>query len=84
MSSTTNPIDTTTPAVPAAETQSTIGSDVNAMMLKMADQQQTISLLNEQLATKNEDVKKLSERSRTEMKAIYDTVISKWVYSNPI
>lgn len=55
------------------------GTDVDSIMRKMADQQNTIAQLNMQLQTKSEDVQKLSEKQRREMKHIYDTVIAGWV-----
>lgn len=55
------------------------GTDVDSIMRKMADQQNTIAQLNMQLQTKSEDVQKLSEKQRREMKHVYDTVISGWV-----
>jgi hypothetical protein len=54
-------------------------SDVDSIMRKMADQQTMITKLNEQLQTKSDDVQKLSEKQRKEMKHIYDTVIAGWV-----
>jgi hypothetical protein len=54
-------------------------TDVDSIMRKMADQQTMIASLNEQLVTKSEDVQKLSEKQRKEMKHIYDTVIAGWV-----
>jgi uncharacterized coiled-coil protein SlyX len=81
MASTNDPAETTPPADPVAP--ATPANDVNAMMLKMADQQQMITQLNEQLETKNQDVKKLSEKSRAEMKNLYSTVIEKWVRPPP-
>jgi hypothetical protein len=62
----------TNAAVPA-------GTDVDSIMRKMADQQNMITSLNEQLQTKSDDVQKLSEKQRREMKHIYDTVIAGWV-----
>jgi hypothetical protein len=56
-----------------------VGADVDSIMRKMADQQNTIAQLNMQLQTKSEDVQKLSEKQRREMKHIYDTVIAGWV-----
>jgi hypothetical protein len=53
--------------------------DVDNIMRKMADQQSQIANLNVQLQTKSEDVAKLSEKQRREMKHIYDTVITQWV-----
>jgi len=55
--------------------------DVDSIMRKMAEQQSQIENLNNQLQTKSEDVAKLSEKQRREMKHIYDTVISQWVDS---
>ena len=54
-------------------------ADVESIMRKMAEQQTMIAQLNEQLHTKTEDVQKLSEKQRKEMKHIYDTVIAGWV-----
>jgi hypothetical protein len=54
-------------------------TDVDSIMRKMADQQAMITKLNEQLQTKSDDVQKLSEKQRKEMKHIYDTVIAGWV-----
>jgi hypothetical protein len=55
------------------------GNDTDGIMRKMADQQTQIADLNVQLQTKSEDVAKLSEKQRREMKHIYDTVITQWV-----
>ncbi|KAJ1465954.1 hypothetical protein T484DRAFT_1757049 [Baffinella frigidus] len=57
----------------------TAPSDVDSIMRKMADQQTMITNLNMQLATKSEDVQKLSEKQRKEMQHIYNTVIAGWV-----
>jgi hypothetical protein len=54
-------------------------TDVDSIMRKMADQANMIANLNSQLQTKSDDVQKLSEKQRKEMKHIYDTVISGWV-----
>ena len=71
------PAPTTASAAVAA--QGGGGTDIDSIMRKMAEQQHQISSLNEQLETKSQDVKKLSEKQRSEMKHVYDTVISKWV-----
>jgi len=70
------PAPTTASAAVAAQGG---GTDIDSIMRKMAEQQHQISSLNEQLETKSQDVKKLSEKQRSEMKHVYDTVISKWV-----
>jgi uncharacterized coiled-coil protein SlyX len=57
----------------------TAPGDVDSIMRKMADQQTMIANLNKQLATKSEDVQKLSEKQRKEMQHIYNTVIAGWV-----
>jgi hypothetical protein len=67
------------PTTASAAIAATGGNDIDSIMRKMAEQQNQISSLNEQLETKSQDVKKLSEKQRSEMKHIYDTVISKWV-----
>lgn len=64
---------------PVAATSTTPPTDVDGIMRKMAEQQTMITQLNEQLQTKSEDVQKLSEKQRKEMKHIYDTVIAGWV-----
>ena len=51
---TTTPTPTPTPNLNAA------GSDVDSIMRKMAEQQETISNLNVQLQSKSNDVEKLS------------------------
>ncbi|KAJ1482399.1 hypothetical protein T484DRAFT_1804025 [Baffinella frigidus] len=82
MSNITDPVETTPAAVQPTDTNvvaPSAGNDVNAMMMKMADQQHMISQLNEQLATKDADVKALSAKSRAEMQNLYSTVIEKWV-----
>jgi len=68
-----------TPNTASAAVAAQGGTDIDSIMRKMAEQQNQISSLNEQLETKSQDVKKLSEKQRSEMKHIYDTVISKWV-----
>jgi hypothetical protein len=65
------------PATPVINTGNP--ADVDSIMRKMADQQAMIAKLNEQLQTKSDDVQKLSEKQRKEMKHIYDTVIAGWV-----
>jgi hypothetical protein len=81
----TTPIDNTTtngvvdtPPVAHVNTPAS-NTDVDSIMRKMAEQQTMIAQLNEQLHTKTEDVQKLSEKQRKEMKHIYDTVIAGWV-----
>jgi len=75
MSSTNTPVETTPvvqqPTDPAATTNTANDISVNAMMLKMADQQQMITDLNDQLVTKNKDVETLSAKSRAEMQHLY-------------
>lgn len=68
-----------TPNTASAAVAAQGGTDIDSIMRKMAEQQNQISSLNDQLETKSQDVKKLSEKQRSEMKHIYDTVISKWV-----
>ena len=68
-----------TPNTASAAVAAMGGTDIDSIMRKMAEQQNQISSLNEQLETKSQDVKKLSEKQRSEMKHVYDTVISKWV-----
>jgi hypothetical protein len=79
---TTVAVETPTPlmtATPAASATAPPGTDVDSIMRKMADQQNKIAELNVQLQTKSDDVQKLSEKQRREMKHIYDTVIAGWV-----
>jgi vacuolar-type H+-ATPase subunit I/STV1 len=71
-----NTVDAT--SVPPTTTAAS-PTDVDSIMRKMAEQQTMITHLNEQLHTKTEDVQKLSEKQRKEMKHIYDTVIAGWV-----
>jgi len=66
-------------APPAGGAPDNAGADTDGIMRKMADQQSQIAELNVQLQTKSEDVAKLSEKQRREMKHIYDTVITPWV-----
>jgi len=74
-----NPIVTTGSEVIAAPTAGT--SDVDSIMRKMADQQSTIANLSAQLQTKSDDVQKLSQKQREEMKHVYESVIKGWVNS---
>mgnify|MGYP000208490732 CR=1 FL=1 len=66
-------------AATAVTSMGSAAGDVDSIMRKMADQQNTIAQLNTQLQTKSDDVQKLSEKQRREMKHVYDTVISGWV-----
>jgi hypothetical protein len=61
------------------EAVATGATDVDSIMRKMAEQQNQIAALSQQLETKSQDVKKLSEKQRSEMQHVYNTVISKWV-----
>ena len=74
---TTHPVEAT--SATHATTAAATPTDVDSIMRKMAEQQTMIAQLNEQLHTKTEDVQKLSEKQRKEMKHIYDTVIAGWV-----
>jgi hypothetical protein len=82
LTASTGAAETPTPLMtgtPAASTTAPAGTDVDSIMRKMADQQNMIAELNVQLQTKSDDVQKLSEKQRREMKHIYDTVIAGWV-----
>lgn len=69
-----------TPAAPAAPADAQ-NLDMQSMLQKMAEQQKMIAELTQQVQVKEQDVQKLSEKQRAEMKHLYDTVISKWVDS---
>ena len=73
------PSTATITATTTANASAPAGTDVDSIMRKMADQQNMIAELNSQLQTKSDDVQKLSEKQRREMKHIYDTVIAGWV-----
>jgi len=72
-----------TPAAAAAPTAPADAQnlDMQSMLQKMAEQQKMIAELTHQVQAKEQDVQKLSEKQRAEMKHLYDTVISKWVDS---
>ena len=70
---------TTTAPTP---TLNAAGTDVDSIMRKMAEQQETISSLNVQLKSKSNDVEKLSEKQRQEMQHAYDAVIAQWIDMN--
>ena len=57
-------------------------ADVESIMRKMAEQQTTINDLNIKLQTKSEDVQKLSEKQRNEMKHVFDSLVKSWVDSH--
>jgi hypothetical protein len=56
--------------------------DVESIMRKMADQQTVINELSLKLQTKSDDVVKLSEKQRGEMKHVFDSMIKNWVNSH--
>jgi chromosome segregation ATPase len=75
MNTSTQPSETT----PAASTLSP--PDMTSIMEQIAKLEQNNKSLQNELSTKSDEVSKLSEKKRQEMKVIYDTMMSKWIDS---
>jgi hypothetical protein len=75
MSGTTQPVEnTTTSATPSGQPP-----DVSSILAQIAKLEQSNTTLKNELTTKSQEVSKLSQKKREEMKIVYDTVMSKWV-----
>ena len=70
-----NNTTTTTPA----STATTTGADLSAILAQIAKLEKHNQMLQGELKGKADEVNKLSEKKRQEMRNIYDTLISKWV-----
>jgi cell division protein FtsB len=53
--------------------------DVTSILAQIAKLEQHNASLKNELTNKSQEVSKLSEKKRQEMKIVYDTVLSKWV-----
>jgi hypothetical protein len=76
VSSSTQVVMRVTQAMPAITT--TCDTDVASLMCQMADQQNMISMLTEQLQVKLDEDHKVSEEQRKEMNHLYDTISTAW------
>ena len=73
MSTSTQPTETT----PTATTMSP--PDMTSILEQIAKLEQNNKSLRGELANKSDEVSKLSEKKRQEMKIVYDTIMSKWI-----
>jgi hypothetical protein len=69
----------TTSATTPASTATTNGADLSAILAQIAKLEKHNQMLQGELKGKADEVSKLSEKKRQEMRNIYDTLISKWV-----
>jgi SMC interacting uncharacterized protein involved in chromosome segregation len=69
---------TNTNSTPAS-TATTNAADLSAILAQIAKLEKHNQVLQGELKGKNDEVSKLSEKKRQEMRNIYDTLISKWV-----
>jgi hypothetical protein len=65
--------------ISVASNNTTSAPDVTSILAQIAKLEQHNKSLKSELTTKSQEVSKLSEKKRQEMKIVYDTVLSKWV-----